>query len=197
MRETDQLAERMKRGDRRAFEEFVDSYGARLHRLVLRSIPNGSDAEDVTQEIFMDIYRSIGSFRGESALNTWVYKIPLHHCYRHGKRRPAECDDLDSKIDLASEDWRTNPEISADKSELSQKVHTAMGKLPDLQRDVVMLHEMHGLTYQECAETLNIPVGTVKSRLSNAFRHLRVSLGGYVQGDSPALPKEKLRESTL
>ena len=145
----------------------------------------------------MDIYRSIGSFRGDSALNTWVYKIAVHHCFRMSKRQAADCDDLDAQVDLTSDDWRTSPEKSADKQELSQKVHSALGKLPDIQRDVVLLHELHGLTYQECAAALDIPVGTVKSRLSNAFRHLRVSLGGYILGDNSALPSEKLRESAL
>ncbi len=197
MRESDSLAHRMKKGDRSAFEEFVDSYGARLHRLVLRSIPNIADAEDVTQEIFMDIYRSIGGFRGESALNTWVYKIAMHHCFKASSRRRADCDDIDAQIDLASDDWRTNPEQSADKQELSQQVHSALGKLPNIQRDVVLLHEMHGLTYQECAAALDIPVGTVKSRLSNAFRRLRISLGGYVLDEDSSFPKEILRESAL
>src|SRR5947209_16079519 len=86
------LAQRMQQGDRRAFEEFTDGYGAKVHRLVRRYVDNPTDAEDLTQEIFYDLYRSIGSFRGESALSTWVYRVAVNRCLRHCQRaRPDAC----------------------------------------------------------------------------------------------------------
>src|SRR5262245_52686086 len=87
-----QLAQRIARGDRAAFEEFLDGYGPRVQRLVRRYAVSEADVEDLMQEIFIDIYRGIAGFRGDSALSTWVYRVALNHCLRHGekeKRRPT------------------------------------------------------------------------------------------------------------
>jgi RNA polymerase sigma-70 factor (ECF subfamily) len=181
-REENLLVQRMKRGERRAYEEFIDSYGARILRLVRRYVENSSDAEDLVQEIFFEVYRSIGAFRGEAALSTYVYRIATHHCFRHCKRNKQSYEAL-PEIDEPDGDWRNAPEASAVKQELADHVHDALAALPLMQRDIVILHELHGLTYQECAAVLEVPVGTVKSRLSGAFKRLRVRLGGYVLGE--------------
>ena len=93
MQDEKQLVRRWQAGERRAFEEFVDAYGGRVHGLVRRYVTNPTDAEDVTQEVFCDLHRSIGSFRGNSALSTWVYRVTVNHCLRHcqkrKKRQPA------------------------------------------------------------------------------------------------------------
>ena len=86
--------------------------------------------------------------------------------------------------DVADSDWRTDPEQSAAKSELGRQVYAELERLQPLHRDVVVLHELHGLTYDECARALDVPVGTVKSRLSNAFKKMRGGLQGYVMGES-------------
>jgi RNA polymerase sigma-70 factor (ECF subfamily) len=173
----------MAAGEQRAFEEFVDTYGARIHRLVKRYVSNPADADDVTQEIFIDLYRCIPTYRGGSSLMTWVYRIAVNHCLRHCERsRPSS--PFDDEILEMDDDWRSNPVQAAAKGELSDYVHSALGVLPQIHKDVVVLHELHGLTYEECAEMLEVPVGTVKSRLSNAFRKLRVNLSDYVLGDS-------------
>ncbi len=183
-RQDKQLVERMKRGERRAFEEFVDSYGARLLRLVRRYIPNPTDAEDIMQEIFVDIYRSIGAFRGDSALSTYVYRIAVNHSLRHCQRNKLDTCPIQEGDEESDPDWQSAPEMVAVKQELASQVKGALEALPNLQRDIVILHELHGLTYQECASVLQVPIGTVKSRLSGAFRRLRVSLRSYVMGES-------------
>ena len=187
------LVRRIQQGDRNAFEEFVDSYGARVHSLVRRNVDNSADAEDVTQEIFVDLYRSIGSFRGEAALGTWIYRIAMNHCLKHRQRNKPNCVPYDEALS-AEEDWRVDPMRSATRQELTDQVRVALDGLSPLHRDVVILHELHGLTYQECAVVLEVPVGTVKSRLSNAFRRLRESLGGYVLGSGVAVSSEALGE---
>ena len=179
------LARRMAAGERRAYEEFVDSFGPRIHRLVKRHVSNASDAEDLTQEIFIEIYRCIGRFRGDSALMTWVYRIAVNHCLRHQQRLKPESVAFDDSLERLP-DWRPDPAESAAKAELKGKVEEALGGLSGDHRTVVILHELHGMTYSECAAALEIPVGTVKSRLSNAFKRLRVSLSDYVLGDSAA-----------
>ena len=185
MKDDRRLAQRVALGERKACEELVDSYGPRVHRLVRRYVENPSDAEDLTQEIFIDLYRCIGKFRGESALMTWIYRIAVNHCLRFRERMKPDSLPFDDRIMESDNDWRVNPERSAVKSETSSTVQAAVANLSPLHRDVVILHELHGLTYQECAAALHVPVGTVKSRLSNAFRRLRGSLSGYVLGESP------------
>ncbi len=191
------LARRIQQGDRRAFEEFLDSFGSRVHSLVRRYIENPSDAEDMTQDIFLDLYRSIGSFRGEAALSTWVYRVTVNHCLKYHRRAHPVNVPYDEEIQQVDSNWQGDPEAVISRSELSDQVQGALGQLTPLHRDVVILHELHGLTYQECAEILGIPVGTVKSRLSNAFRHLRSILGGYVAGEGTALHPGAVGETTL
>jgi RNA polymerase sigma-70 factor, ECF subfamily len=177
-----ELAHRITRGERKAFEEFVDAYGARVHRLVRRYVENGADAEDVTQEIFCDLHRSIGGYRGEAALSTWTYRVALNHCWKYRQKRSQDTVPFDEQFaEAADDDWRMDPAASAAKGELAEQVHTALSALSQPHHDVVVLCEIQGLTYQECANTLQIPIGTVKSRLFHAFRRLRGLLGAYVQ----------------
>ena len=179
-----ELVRRMQQGERSAYAEFIDSYGARVLRLARRYVVSPSDAEDLVQEVFVEIYRSIGAFRGESSLSTYVYSIAVHRCQRHAQGKRIETLPMLENDSEADTDWRNSPEASAAKSELSDRVQVAMGELTGFQREVVILHELHGLTYQECASVLEIPIGTVKSRLSGAFGRLRKSLHGYVFGEN-------------
>ncbi len=175
------LAQRIAAGERRAFEEFVDAYGARVHRLVRRYVDNQADGEDITQEIFCDLHRSIVGFRGEAALSTWVYRVALNHCWKYRQKHRLECVPLEDQfLEAVDHDWRLDPAASIAKGELAEQVHTALQALSPLHHDVVVLCELQGLTYQECANALQIPIGTVRSRLFHAFRRLRSLLAGYV-----------------
>lgn len=174
------LVKRIQEGDRRAFEELLDRYETRIYRLALRQVGSVEEAEDVTQEIFLGIYHNIGGFRGASSLSTWIYRVAMNHCLEFRRKRKLDCVPYDEEIDLAAADWRDDPVQVTTKLELTAQIEKALAKLSPLHRDVILLHEMQGLTYQECAEALDVPVGTVKSRLSNAFTRLREMLGGYV-----------------
>ena len=176
-----QLVHRIQAGDRLAFERLLDAYETRVYRLALRFTSSVSDAEDVTQEVFLAIYKGLGQFRGNSALGTWIYRIAMNHCLEFRRKRKLDCMPYDDELSLASNDWRQDPFQSADRHELSEKVEAALNCLSPLHRDVIVLHELQGMTYQEVAAALGVPVGTVKSRLSNAFRRLRDLLGGYVR----------------
>lgn len=171
---------RIREGDKRAFEELLDQYEARVYRLALRYTGSTPDAEDLTQEIFLGIYRNIGDFRGASRLSTWIYRVAVNHCLEHRRKKRLDTVPHNEEIDMPSVDWRDDPVQVATRQELATQVETALERLSPLHRDVILLHEMQGLTYQECAEALKVPVGTVKSRLSNAFVRLRELLGGYV-----------------
>lgn len=194
MQNDKRLVRRLRAGDPKAFAEFLDAFGGRVHRLVRRYVASEADAEDVTQEIFLDLYRGIGGFRGASALGTWVYRVALNHCLKQRARQHPPSEPYEDALHTQA-DWQADPARSAAKRELSDQVHGALDNLSPLHRDVVLLHELHGLTYQECAHVLEIPVGTVKSRLFHAFGRLRVSLSGYVLNEPMPLCSSAVEET--
>jgi RNA polymerase sigma-70 factor (ECF subfamily) len=188
------LRKRLHSGDKRAFEELLDLYGARVQNLARRYAASPADAEDLTQEIFLSIFKSIGTFRGESELSTWITRIALNHGLRwkekHDRERTRDAGTAANELELPCPDLRSDPTNRQGQKELSSQVHAAINELSEQHREIVTLHELHGLTYAQCAEVLQIPVGTVKSRLSNAFSHLRRTLRPYVLNEesSSALP---------
>lgn len=184
-----ELVKQMQAGDREAFARFVDDFGPTVHRLSRRYARTEADAEDLTQEIFVAVCQSIGSFRGDAALTTWVHRVALNHCMKHGAKQAARPQTVPyDDLPLTGEPSpSTDPSASAIQSELKGRVDVALSALSVSHRDVVVLHEMQGLTYAEIAEVLDVPVGTVKSRLFHAFGKLREKLGGYVKGDEDGL----------
>jgi len=165
------------------FAAFLDEHGARVHRLARRYARGEADAEDLTQEIFLDLFRALPTFRGESQMATWVYRVAINHCLRHREKNCNQNESFDEERH-ETPDTRHDPARRMAQTELGDQVQTALSDLSELHRDVVVLHELHGLTYRQCATVLGVPVGTVKSRLSNAFRALRKSLGLYVLGEN-------------
>ena len=178
-----QLADQIQNRAPGAWAAFVDTYGPRLHRLARRYAPCEADAEDLTQEVFVALYQSLSSFRGEASLATWSYRVALNHCLKHAaKARPITVP-YDEARDQPAPDM-SSPAHQSARRELSGQIETALEHLSPSHRDAVILHELHEMTYAECAAVLGVPVGTVKSRLSTAFRRLRESLGGYVLSDT-------------
>jgi RNA polymerase sigma-70 factor (ECF subfamily) len=178
------LASRIALGDRAAFAEFVDMFGPRFQGLARRYASTVTDAEDLTQEIFLDLYRSIANYRGSAALSTWAYRVALNHCLKHCERKPAATAVLDDALIETRASLGADPSKSAASSELRDKVHGAIDELSPEHRDVVILHELQELTYSECASLLKIPVGTVKSRLYYAICALRRTLASYVREEA-------------
>ena len=167
-----------------AWAAFVDAYGPRLHRLARRYASCEADAEDLTQEIFVALFQGMATFRAESSLATWSYRVALNHCLKHTARpRPVTVPYEDAHGE--SEPDERGPVRQAARQELAGQVQTALNGLSPDHREIVILHELHEMTYAECADVLQVPVGTVKSRLSTAFRRLRQSsLRGYVLSDT-------------
>ena len=181
------LIEQIQAGNRQAFERLLDTYETRVYRLALRYTDSVPDAEDVTQEIFLAIYRSLGTFRGQSALSTWIYRVAMNHCLEFRRKRKWDNVPLNEELLLVSNDWRDDPVQSANQRELSERIDDAIRRLSPVHRDVILLHEFQGLTYQEVAAALDVPVGTVKSRLSNGLKRMRELLGSYVYEGKAAL----------
>lgn len=178
-----QLALQIQNRDPGAWAAFVDTYGPRLHRLARRYAACEPDAEDLTQEIFVALYQSMAGYRGESSLATWSYRVALNHCLKHtAKTKPTTVPYDDAREEPAPES--NGPAYQAGRRELSGQIETALDSLSPSHRDAVILHELHEMTYAECAAMLGVPVGTVKSRLSTAFRRLRATLSGYVLSDT-------------
>jgi RNA polymerase sigma-70 factor (ECF subfamily) len=174
------LVDRILSGDKKAFEELLDAHETSVYRLALRYAETIADAEDLTQEVFLGIYQSIASFQGRSALSTWVYRIALNHCLEYRRKRRIQSVPIEEKLMLRNDDWQADPEEATFRTDLAHHVQEALNCLTPAHKEVVVLHELQGMTYQEVAATLDVPVGTVKSRLSNAFRKLRDQLGSYV-----------------
>ncbi len=185
-----QLADQIQAQTPGAWAAFVDRCGPRLHRLARRYASCEADAEDLTQEIFVALYQSLPSYKGRASLATWAYRIALNHCLKHAaKSRPVTVPYDDAREMPAP--ITHGPAAQSARRELSGEIDTALAGLSPSHRDAVVLHELHALTYAECAAVLGVPVGTVKSRLSTAFRRLRESLGAYVYSDilSDTLPE--------
>ncbi|MGC4045429.1 MAG: RNA polymerase sigma factor [Armatimonas sp.] len=174
-REDARLVRALQRGDSAAFAQVVDAYGPKVLALARRYTRCEADAEDLTQEVFVALSTSLPKFRGEAALSTFLYRIAMNHCLKHVQRRKPEGVPLEDSPLVAPESG--SPEKSAERAELRVRLESAIARLSSDHRDIVLLHEMHGLTYAECADTLGIPLGTVKSRLFHAFKNLRGLLG--------------------
>jgi RNA polymerase sigma-70 factor, ECF subfamily len=174
--DTDQkLVDRVKRGEKAAFDVLVLKYQSRVTNLVSRFVRNPSDALDVTQEAFLKAYRALPNFRGDSAFYTWLYRIAVNTAKNYlamQARRPIETseDVLDfeqSEGDNALKDHDT-PEHLLLTDEIQATVVTAIEGLPGDLRTAIMLREVEGLSYEEIATVMDCPIGTVRSRIFRA-----------------------------
>ena len=172
------LVARAREGDPEAFDQLMRMHMRAVYGHAVRFFGSPDPAEDVVQEVFIKVYRSIGSFDGASAFSTWLYRITRNTCLdmlRSGKHRPAPVDT--SSLSLAS------PDDLADEVALVASVEAAMGSLAPEDRDALNAVTLFGLSYAEAADALGIPAGTVKSRVFRARRVL-VSQLGFEGGDS-------------
>ncbi len=169
----------LQRGEALAFERLLDRYERRVYNLALRMLGGHStDAEDATQDIFLEVHRSLPRFRGEARLDTWIHRIAVNVCLQRRRKKVLPTTEL-PEADLL-DGTEGDPFQAAVRGELREILTVALDHLPPAQRDVVLLHGMQGLSYSEVAEAMSCPVGTVKSRLSTGFRRLRELLGGYL-----------------
>ena len=171
-----ELVERAKQGDLRAFDMLVLKYQRRVFRLISRLIKNTSEVEDVAQETFIKAFRAIQQFRGDSAFYTWLYRIAVNtaknHLFSKGKR-PITLSELAKNEDSESYDVidavsNESPEGNLAGLQIAEAVNNAVSKLPEELSTAVILREMDGLSYEEIAEVMNCPIGTVRSRIFRA-----------------------------
>jgi RNA polymerase sigma factor (sigma-70 family) len=166
--------------DRQAFDELVLRYQSIVYNVAYRVLGNADAAADATQNAFLSAYRSIRRFRG-GAFKSWLLRIVINACYdwlRARRRRPEVS--LDARTDLEWGEWSVDPQESpeafAECQELGRAIQRGLDALPPDQRAVIVLADIHGMCYREVAETLRVPLGTVKSRLSRARQRMRDAL---------------------
>ena len=185
-----QLVQRAQRGDLRAFDLLVLKYQGRIGALVSRYIADAGEVEDVTQEAFIKAYRALSKFRGDSAFYTWLYRIAANAAKNHlvakGRRPGADATIEDAEVfddgGLVSE--TSSPEAMAMGDELAAVVEQALQSLPEELRAALMLRELEGLSYDDIAEVLGCPVGTVRSRIFRAREAIDEQVRQQISGDS-------------
>ena len=167
-----------RRGDLSAFEELVTRYEKRVYAIALRSSGSPEDAADITQEVFLKVWRSMESFRGDSGFSTWLFRITMNLCVDHARRRqtPPQTQPLvqgEEDDERPIPDTAPTPEEHLENSELGRELAAALDEVSDEHRRIVLLRDVSGMSYTEIAEVLEISEGTVKSRLSRARIALR------------------------
>ena len=185
-----QLVQRAQRGDLRAFDLLVLKYQGRIGALVSRYIADAGEVEDVTQEAFIKAYRALSKFRGDSAFYTWLYRIAANAAKNHlvakGRRPGADATIEDAEVfddgGLVSE--TSSPEAMAMGDELAAGVEQALQSLPEELRAALTLRELEGLSYDDIAEVLGCPVGTVRSRIFRAREAIDEQVRQQISGDS-------------
>jgi len=170
-----ELVGRVKKGDKGAFDLLVLKYQHKIVKLVMRYVRDPSEAMDVAQEAFLKAYRAMATFRGDSAFYTWLYRIAINTAKNHlvaAKRRP-----VDFELDLQDPDQYElsnrlkdidTPEGLLLSNEIREAVEDAIRGLPEDLRTAILLREIEGMSYEEIAEAMTCPVGTVRSRIFRA-----------------------------
>lgn len=189
------LIARCQKADVAAFNEIVARYKGKIYNYLFRMTGSAEDAEDLTQEVFVRMYTSIGSFRAEASLSTWLFRIAGNLCvdsFRRSKKRKAlvqgsldapQAGDADEGMGASRDvpDWSHEPDSVFARKEMGTQIQSALQKLPPKLRSAIILHDIEGLAYEEIAAAESIPLGTVKSRIFNARVALREHLRPYME----------------
>lgn len=182
------LIERCRRQDAEAFARVVDAYQGRVFGFVRRMVSDSEEAADIAQEVFIRAYQSFTRFDGRSSLRTWLFRIAHNLCVDRARRlsRAPERTSLDVADDDGTfeiPDQRWDPQTIVLDDELKEIIEHALTTMSDKLRTVLLLHDREDFAYEEIAQTLDLPIGTVKSRLFLARAHLQKAVGAYLDGE--------------
>ncbi len=189
------LVKRVRTGDQRAFRTLVERYQRKVYAVALGMLKDKELAMDVSQEAFVKVYKYLDHFKGDSSFYTWLYRITVNICIDQiRKRGGTQRDDVEfdegvahdfaeAKIGALGTQLGTNPQKAALRRELADKIQDALQELPEKHRAILLLREIDGLSYEQIAETLKIPKGTVMSRLFHARAKAQKILSEYLELD--------------
>jgi len=173
-------------GSEIAFRDLVDSFKDRVYNSSLGILQNAEDAEDISQEVFIEVFNSIGKFRGDSSLSTWIYRITITKSLdlirkKKRKKRFAFITSLfgDGEKNLKELSDFNHPGVEAENKELSAILFKAVRKLPENQKIAFTLNKVEGLSYKEISEVMNVSVSSIESLLHRARNNLKAHLNDY------------------
>jgi RNA polymerase sigma factor (sigma-70 family) len=184
------LIEQLKQGDEAAFKTIVDTWQNMVYNTALGIVQNTEDAEDITQEVFVQVYQSISSFKGDSKFSTWLYRIAItksldHERRKKRKKRFAFVKSLfgeESQVVIHPPDFN-HPGVVLDKKEDAALLFGIISKLPENQRIAFTLHKVEGLSYQEVSEVMKTTVSSVESLMHRAKNNLKKKLEEHFRGN--------------
>ena len=177
--------ERLQERDERAFIELVQLYQVRVYKLVVRMLGRRDEAEDMAQEVFVQVFKAVGTFRGDSRLSTWVYRIAVNLCKNRikylGRRRSDAQDEFEATEDRSEHSGApgvttgegARPDQLVEGYQMQRVVERAIGEMDPDFREILVLRDIEDLTYEELCEITGLPEGTVKSRLHRARAMLK------------------------
>ena len=178
-----ELVRRVQQGDKKAFDVLVMKYQQRIVKLISRYVRDQDEVLDVTQEAFIKAYRALANFRGDSAFYTWLYRIAINtaknYLVAQGRRPPATDVDADEAVYVEGGSRlsdRDTPERLVQRDEIERVIYQTIDGLPEELRTAITLREMEGLSYEEIAETMDCPIGTVRSRIFRAREAIEAKL---------------------
>lgn len=193
-----QWVESARRGDQDAFERLVLAYEKRVLALTARMCGNPEDGAEAAQEAFLAAWQGLESFRGEASFSTWLYRLASNACVdllrREGRHRAASGPSLDDgELNLDAADPAPTPQEAAERAELRRQIEEGLRELPEEYRQVLILREMHQLSYGEIGQVLSLDLGTVKSRINRGRQRLRKFLleSGNFSSRQPSKEPEK------
>lgn len=185
----DELVRRFKGGDLTAFSEIVKRYQDRVFTLCLRWLGEREAAEETTQDVFLALYRSLHEFRGESQLSTWIFRVATNHCknrrmYRirraHDRHEPLDAPGTEDAPPRQIPDAGPGTDAGLHRSEAEEILAKGLAQLDETHRSILVLRDIEDLSYEEIADILSLPRGTVKSRLHRARAELARVLGRWL-----------------
>ncbi len=188
-----ELVKRVQRGDKTAFDLLVRKYQHRIGAVIGRFVPDYAESQDIAQEAFIRAYRAIGNFRGDAQFYTWLYRIAVNTAKNHlvaAKRRPpssdVEADEAEHYTGAQRLHDFDTPEHEMLRQEIAREVSETVAQLPEELRQAITLRELEGLSYEEIAEMMDCPIGTVRSRIFRAREAIDARL-------RPLMDRERVR----
>jgi RNA polymerase sigma-70 factor (ECF subfamily) len=189
------LVKRVRNGDQRAFKLLVERYQRKVYAVALGMLKDKEEAMDVSQEAFVKVYKYLDHFKGDASFYTWLYRITANICIDVIRKRAgsggehAEFDETmpmdvsEANIGALGSRLGTNPQKSALRRELAEKIQEALAAVPEKHRAILLLREIEGMSYEDLSRTLDIPKGTVMSRLFHARAKVQKILSQYLELD--------------